>query len=255
MKLNYKSFGQGDPIIILHGMFGTLDNWQTIAKKLAENYTVFILDQRNHGRSPHSAEMNYEIMAEDLHEFMENNWIYKAHLIGHSMGGKTAMQFALTYPQMLDKLILIDIAPKAYEGGHQVVFDALFNVDIKNLTTRKQAAQQLTQYITDVSIQQFLLKNLTRKKEGGFVWKMNLEAIYKHYQDILKEVEGTEIFEGPCLFIRGGKSNYVKKEDMELIRKKFRYAKLETVANAGHWVHAEAPSILLEKLRKFLTKA
>lgn len=254
MELNYKSFGQGDPVIILHGMFGTLDNWQTIAKKLAEEYTVFILDQRNHGRSPHAEEMNYPIMAEDLHDFMENNWIYKAHIIGHSMGGKTAMQFALNYPQMVDKLVIVDIAPKTYVGGHQDIFKALLGVDINNLETRGQAEEQLAQDIQELGVRQFLLKNLTRKKEGGFKWKMNLKAIHEHYQAILEKVEGMEKFEGPSLFIRGGRSNYVKEEDMIMIREKFVAAQLETVSSAGHWVHAEAPSVLLEKLQFFLAE-
>lgn len=122
MELNYKEFGQGDPLIILHGLFGTLDNWQTIAKKLAKHYSVYLIDQRNHGRSPHHDEFDYVVMAEDLHEFMESQWIYKAHILGHSMGGKTAMQFAMEYPDMIDQLIIIDIAPKKYQGGHQLIF-------------------------------------------------------------------------------------------------------------------------------------
>ncbi len=252
MELNYKSFGQGDPLIILHGMFGTLDNWQTIAKQLAEDYTVFIVDQRNHGRSPHAPEMDYPTMAEDLHDFMESHWIYKAHLLGHSMGGKTVMQFALTYPQMVDKLVVVDIAPKTYVGGHQVIFEALLSVDLDKLANRKEAEAQLGNYIDDFGVRQFLLKNLTRKKEGGFEWKMNLAAIWAHYQDILKTVTGPEVFAGPSLFIRGGKSNYVATEDMPEIKALFTAAQLATVEDAGHWVHAEAPAILLAKLQKFL---
>ncbi len=138
MDLNYKTFGSGEPVIILHGLFGMLDNWKTMAKRLAEHYTVYIVDQRNHGRSPHTDEINYPLMAEDLRLFMENNWLYHAHLIGHSMGGKTVMQFALDNPDMTDRLVVIDIAPKAYTSNHDAIFDALLSVDISSLGSRKK---------------------------------------------------------------------------------------------------------------------
>jgi len=248
MQLNYKSFGKGDPIVILHGLFGTLDNWQTIARQLAAQYTVYIVDQRNHGRSPHLAEMNYLLMAQDLKEFMESQWMYKAHIVGHSMGGKTAMQFAHEYPDMVDSLVVIDIAPKTYADGHTPIFDALMNLNVDALETRKQADDFLRQSIRDYSVRQFLLKNLTRSKSGGFQWKMNLPVIHKYYPDILQATRGDQPFEGRTLFVKGSHSPYIQTEDEAMIFTQFPNAKIEVVRNAGHWVHAEAPAALLALL-------
>ncbi len=251
MELNFKQFGQGDPIIILHGLFGMLDNWQTIAKQLAEHHTVFIVDQRNHGKSPHHPDFDYAIMADDLRCFMEENWIYNAHLIGHSMGGKAVMQFALEYPEMVNKLIVVDIAPKAYVGGHQTIFEALFALDLEQVQNRKEAEAKLMEYIPEFGVRQFLLKNLSRKKEGGYAWKMNLEAIHDHYQDILSKIDGDSV-ETDTLFIRGSKSKYIKDEDQEDIRQLFPNHSLKTIEDAGHWVHAEQPQQLLAMVRHFL---
>jgi len=252
MNLNYKEYGQGDPIIILHGLFGTLDNWQTIARKLAKNYSVFLIDQRNHGRSSHTDAIDYPLMAADLHEFMLEMGMYQAHIIGHSMGGKTAMQFALEYPDMVDKLVIVDITPKAYVGGHQTIFEALFSLDLDKLKNRKEADAILSERIDEFGVRQFLLKNLTREKEGTYKWKMNLPVIHKHYEDILAAIESDYPFEKSTLFIKGEKSNYITEEDIPLIQSLFPEAKLETVEDAGHWVHAEKPKELLEMVTNFL---
>ncbi|MFK7935783.1 MAG: alpha/beta fold hydrolase [Saprospiraceae bacterium] len=254
MNLNFKTFGQGDPIIILHGLFGTLDNWQTLAKQLATNYTVYIVDQRNHGRSPHADEFNYHILAEDLHAFMENNWIYKARIIGHSMGGKTALQFALEYPDMVEQLVVVDMGLKAYQGGHAEIFAALLAMDVRSISDRKAAASFLEPRIPNLGVRQFLLKNLTRNKEGGYRWKMNLPVLHARYADILAAIESNEIFEEDALFIRGGQSNYVQTEDWEAIQQTFPQATLATVADAGHWVHAEKPQELLQLVTEFFAK-
>lgn len=253
IKLNHKSFGQGDAIVILHGLFGTLDNWQTIAKKLAEDYYVFLIDQRNHGRSPHVEGLNYKLMAEDLRHFLEDNWIHRTHLIGHSMGGKTAMQFALEYPDVVDKLVIVDIAPKAYAGGHELILNTLYNFPIEQVESRKEAEQILLNAgIEELGVRQFLLKNLSRSKTGGYEWKMNLAEIYKNYPNILANIESKEQFEGETLFIRGANSNYILDQDMDLIKNQFPKSKLETVAGAGHWVHAEQPLNFLNFLQNFL---
>ncbi len=252
MQLNYKSFGQGDPVIILHGLFGTLDNWQTIAKKLADQYTVFIVDQRNHGKSPHTDTMNYALMAEDLKEFMETNWIYEASIIGHSMGGKTAMQMTLEYPEMINKLVVVDIGPQAYEGGHGAIFEALLSLDPGEIQGRKEAEAFLEAKIADFGVRQFLLKNLTRKKEGGYRWKMNLDTIHKAYSEILMSINGTEAFTGETLFIKGETSDYLSESDMVDIHKYFPQAKMKNIKKAGHWVHADAPDELLALLFQFL---
>lgn len=252
MQLNHKEFGQGEPLIILHGLFGTLDNWQTLAKRFAEDYTVFIIDQRNHGKSPHTDEHSYTLMAEDLGEFMERNFMFKAHILGHSMGGKTAMQFALNYPDMVDKLMVVDISPRRNEGGHEKIFEALFSLDLAAIKSRKEADEQLTKLITDFGVRQFLLKNLTRKKEGGYRWKMNLTTLHTHYQEILAETVGEDTFDKESLFVRGGKSDYILDTDIPLIKEYFPAAKIETVADAGHWVHAEQPEELYRLVSKFL---
>lgn len=252
MELNFKEFGQGDPIIILHGLFGTSDNWQTIAKQLAKEYSVFIIDQRNHGRSPHADEFNYQVMAEDLKEFMEQRWIYNARIIGHSMGGKTAMQFALEYPDMVEKLVIVDIANQTYKGGHEVIFDALLSLDLEKITNRKEADELLKPKIEDFGVRQFLLKNLTRNKENKYEWKMNLPIIYKNYNSILDSLEGEEPFEEATLFIKGGLSKYISDENFKTTQILFPHSKLETIENVGHWVHAEAPKELLQILNSFL---
>jgi len=256
MELNYKTFGQGDPLIILHGMFGTLDNWQTIGKQLAEHFTVYILDQRNHGRSPHDDLIDYPTMAQDLQHFMESHWIFKAHVLGHSMGGKTAMQFALEYPDMVENFVVVDVAPKRYQGGHEEILAAILALDLKTVQNRNDAELFLRQRLTnqDESTIQFLMKNLSRNPESGFEWKMNFPAIHAHYQDILAGIEVDATFEGETLFIRGEKSNYIQDSDWQNILKLFPKAQLETVAHAGHWVHADQPKALLEIVQSFLTK-
>lgn len=256
MELNYKSFGQGEPVIILHGLFGTLDNWQTIARALAEEYLVFIVDQRNHGRSPHVPGMSYPLLAEDLRAFMELHWIYRAHIVGHSMGGKTAMQFALTYPDMVDRLAVIDIAPKAYPGGHELIFDALLSVPLNEMDSRQEAEAFLAARIDDPGVLQFLLKNLSRSTEGHYEWKMNLPVLYQHYREILAAVTGdAPSYDDSVLFLRGGRSAYIELPgDEQTIRAYFPQARIETVKDAGHWVHADAPQAVVEHLKSFLRK-
>jgi esterase len=253
MDLNFKTFGQGDPVLILHGLFGTLDNWQTLGKKLAEDHLVFLLDQRNHGRSPHLDSHTYPEMAEDLQHFMEANWVYESALIGHSMGGKTVMNFACQHPDMVNHLVVVDIAPKTYPGGHQHIFDALFSVDIDRVTDRQEVADQLAKFIDEEAIRLFLMKNLARKKEGGFRWKMNLPVIHKYYRTIIEGLDpNLPPFEGPTLFIRGGRSRYITPEDEPLIKTKFPNATIATIENAGHWVHSEAPQKFLKLVSDFL---
>ncbi len=267
ITLNYKDFGQGEPVLILHGLFGTLDNWQTVAKELSAHFSVFIVDLRNHGRSPHTGGVfDYDVMAEDIAQFMQQNWIYQARVIGHSMGGKVAMQLALSYPDLVKKLVVVDIAPKAYRNGHDDVFAALFGLDLRTLKDRKEAEQFLMQKLNnDVGTVQFLLKNLSRKplidtpergddknvKGGSFEWKMNLQAIFDNYPYILKNVVG-DSFPKETLFIRGGQSRYIKDADTEAIHALFPKAVVEIIEGAGHWVHADKPKELYESLMRFL---
>lgn len=253
MQLNYKVFGEGDPVLILHGMFGTLDNWQTIAKKLAEHFMVFIIDLRNHGRSPHSEDFDYTIMANDIREFMENNWIYEAYVVGHSIGGKVAMQLASENPDLVKKLAVVDIAPKVYVGNHQSIFEALFSLDLDQLQSRKEADQLLQEKIDSYGVRQFILKNLSINKETQhYEWKMNLPVIHAAYQTILGKGNSSIPFDNPTLFIKGGESKYILPEELEDYKAYFPNATLKTIEKAGHWVHAEQPKVFLEVLTDFL---
>lgn len=267
MKLNYKKFGEGTPLIILHGLFGMLDNWQTLAKQFAahfdeqsktnksvQSYAVYIVDQRNHGKSPKADELDYYVMAEDIACFMEEHGLEKASILGHSMGGKTAMQFAMDYPDKIDKLIVVDIAPKDYPPGHQVIFDAFYAVDLENTKSRKEAEAQMEPILDDFGVRQFLLKNLNRTKEKGYQWKANLDVIHQNYEKIIENSLGPfQEYDGPTLFIKGGDSErYIELDDWADILSYFTDARLEIIDGAGHWVHAQKPQELFELVVGFL---
>ncbi|HKA56576.1 MAG TPA: alpha/beta fold hydrolase [Candidatus Binatia bacterium] len=252
MPLHCESYGHGHPLIILHGLFGSLENWRTLSKAFSQSFQVFALDQRNHGRSPHSDIFNYHAMVEDLREFGQSHSLSPTHLLGHSMGGKTAMQFAIAYPEQVDKLVVVDIAPKAYPPEHDDIFAALFSLDGQSLRSRQQADTALAGKIPDLALRQFLLKNLEREASGGFRWRINLDAIHKNYAEILKGVEGTGQFHHPTLFIRGGNSGYIHPEDLPAIKTIFPQAQLVTIPRTGHWVHAEAPQEFARLVLNFL---
>ena len=260
-QLNFKETGAGAPLLIMHGLFGMLDNWQAIAKKLSENYLVYCIDLPNHGKSPRiEGEFNYEIMADIVAEFITSEWLHGVHLIGHSMGGKLAMQMAFEYPELISSLTVIDIAPKKYEGDHYVIFEALLALDLKTINDRKEVEGYLMSKLNDNTTVQFLMKDLHRKsneeelKSGDkFEWKMNVPVLYENYPSICDGLTGDPFYK-PTLFIRGEKSHYILDSDWPLIKSLFPSAKLETVANAGHWVHADNQQGLLNVLVPFLTK-
>lgn len=252
MELHHKILGQGHPVIILHGLFGTLDNLMTTGRMLSEDYQVFLVDQRNHGRSPHIPEHNYTAMASDLAFFMEYNWIHHTHLIGHSMGGKAAMKYALLHPEKVDKLVVVDIGPKGYSGGHEPIFHAMRSLDLSTVKERSDAEQHLSQYISDEGVVLFLMKNLSRAKDGTYHWKMNLPVLYDHYPEIIGPITCDHPYEKPVLFIRGGNSHYILDDDWSDIHDLFPYAQLATIPGVGHWVHAEAPDELISLVRNFL---
>lgn len=254
MELNYKSFGKGEPVIILHGLFGMLDNWQTVAKKLATQNKVFILDLRNHGKSPHSDEFDYSIMADDVRDFMEQKGIGEAEIIGHSMGGKVAMHMALAYASRVRKLMIVDIAPKFYKGDHQSIFDALLTLDLSSIQSRKEANAFLSKRIPRLSTRQFLLKNIyldstTRK----YKWKMNLPVLHAKYRSILEHNFPEEPYLGETLFVKGEKSDYLNFAELESYRQFFPNARLLEIAHAGHWVHAEQTLAFVELAQTFLS--
>jgi esterase len=254
MQLNYKVIGEGFPIVILHGLFGMLDNWQSIGKKLADQgYMVYLLDQRDHGKSPFTSAFNYKILADDLAHFMHENWLYKAHIVGHSMGGKTAMQFCFDNEDMVAKLIIVDVWNKTYKGGHEIIFDAMRTIDIGTTESRDVIYNHLKNYALDEGTVQFLLKNISRKKESGYEWKMNLPLLESAYQNILSNVgEDNQVTNVDALFIRGANSAYIKDEDFADVKKQFVNASIITIPNAGHWVHADQPALLLNAILEFI---
>lgn len=252
LQLNYKTFGQGPALIILHGLFGSLDNWISLARRFAEEYSVYIIDQRNHGKSPHTDAFSYKLMAEDLHHFMDTHGIYQAHLLGHSMGGKVVMKFASLYPERIDKLLVVDMAPKSYQPHHTRIFEALNGLDLSTISSRKDADAYLFPRIQPASVRQFLLKNLGRTSDNQFHWKFNLKSIFEHYPEILDNIEIDFPFEGKTLFLSGGASDYVLESDREEILAHFPEANFVVLDGVGHWVHAEAPDHFMEKVEAFL---
>jgi len=254
MKLNFKQYGAGKPIVIMHGMFGMLDNWQYVAKELAEEYMVFLVDLRNHGKSPHSEEFSYALMADDVRQFMEDNWLYEAKLVGHSMGGKVAMQLALEEPDMVEQLVVVDIAPKHYKGNHERIIAAMQSLPLRKLGSRSEAETHLRKSIEEEGVVQFLLKNLSRERTGGYRWKMNLAVIASHYQEILANSLPEEQYEGPTLFIQGLNSKYINPEELSDYQHYFPSAQIAPIAAAGHWVHAEQPQAFLDSLHKFFAQ-
>jgi len=253
MQLHFKEYGHGRPVILLHGLFGSLDNWHSVASRLAETFHVFALDQRNHGQSPHSTEMAYPLMAADVDNFLAARGLDSAGVIGHSMGGKTAMQLALSFPQRVQRLVVADIAPRAYAPAHDKIFAALQALDLPKFQNRSDIEAALALEIPDLVVRRFLLKNLGRTPAGGFFWKINLPNIAENYGRLREPVAGSTPFTGPALFIRGGKSNYVRPEDEPLIHKWFPSARIETIPEAGHWVHADRPEEFLGLVGDFLS--
>ncbi len=253
MKLNYKIYGTGHPLIIMHGLFGMGDNWRTIARMLEPDFQCIVVDMRNHGRSPHDPVMNFSVMTDDILELVEDLNLDYPSLLGHSMGGKVAMQFALCYPQMVHKLIVVDIAPKFYPRHHDQVIEAIEAVDLSSLKERSDADHALARYLgNDPSTIQFLMKNLSRTPEGGFEWKANMPVIIDAYYHLMEEVTPLAAFQGPVLFVKGEKSRYISMDDLPPIHDLFPHAALVTIPGAGHWVHADAPEPFTRAIRDFL---
>ncbi len=251
MKLNFRTLGEGDPVVILHGFFGSADNWQTIGKELSQNFKVYLVDQRNHGLSPHDDTFDYDVMTADLLELFQDENLDKAVVIGHSMGGKTAMNFATEYPEKVEKLIVVDIGPKQYPPHHENIFNGFRAVDLAKVETRKDADDQLATIIPDMGVRQFILKSLTRGDQG-FEWRINLDALEKNAHEVGRALDAGDVYSGATLFIGGATSDYIKTEDHDLILNHFPQAKIEMVEGSGHWVHAEKPKELLSLVNDFI---
>ncbi len=252
VKLHYQSFGRGRPLIILHGLFGSLNNWHTLSAALGAEFQVFAVDQRNHGNSPHSEEFSFPAMAEDLRLFLEDRGLPQASLLGHSMGGKTAMEFALRHPQMVEKLIVADISPGAYPPGHDDILDAMSSLDLSLYSSRAQIETALEPRIPDLRVRQFILTNLKRYAGGRYAWKINLDVLREKYGEVTKAQTSDIPFRGPALFIRGELSPYIRQDDLAEIGRLFPFSTVESIPGAGHWVHADAPEAFLRVVVRFL---
>jgi esterase len=251
MKLFSRILGQGNPLIIVHGLFGMSDNWQTLAKRFSSFFEVHLIDQRNHGRSPHSDGFSYDLMSEDLLEYLQLHQLQEVILLGHSLGGKTAMHFATQNPHFVDKLIVVDIGPKQYPVHHGLIIEGLKSVASNPLKSRSVADQLLSIRIDELGVRQFLLKSLYWNDEKQLVFRFNLDSIAKHIENVGQELHPDWQFSKPTLFIKGGNSNYIKDEDEEGIFHHFPDADLETIPNAGHWLHAEQPDVFYDLVMRF----
>ncbi|HVN48509.1 MAG TPA: alpha/beta fold hydrolase [Bacteroidota bacterium] len=240
-------------LIILHGLFGSSDNWHSLGKIFGEQFYTLIPDARNHGRSPHQDEFNYQVMANDVVEFIHQQHCASVFLIGHSMGGKTAMLTALQNPELIDKLLIADMALRAYPPEHEKIFEALHAIDLSVMVRRIDIETKLAQFIFDEPTLQLLMKNLARDEQGKFRWKMNLPVLQKNYKHIIGELSSQGlVFDKPALFLRGEHSEYILLEDLMPIAAVFPRAELITIKNAAHWVHADAPDDFAQTAAEFL---
>lgn len=251
MILHTDITGQGTPLLLIHGLFGSGENLGMIARLLADRFQVINVDLRNHGRSGHSDELSYSLMAADLAETMDALGLSRAAVLGHSMGGKAAMQLALTYPERVSKLVLADISPVVSLSRHLGILSALNSIDLARLIDRKDADRQLQTEINDAGTRAFLLKSL-QKTDNGFSWRFNLAALTAQYQQVLAAPEATAPYTGPVLFIKGGNSDYLLAEHQPQILKLFPAARAKVIEGTGHWLHAEKPAAFAKITADFL---
>jgi esterase len=253
MKLFYRKIGEEPSVIIvLHGLFGSSDNWMSLGKTLAKDHTVYLMDQRNHGQSPHSTEHTYAAMSADLNEFMLAENIPKAVIIGHSMGGKTAMRFALDHPEKVSKLVVVDIGPKYYPVHHQTILEALLSVNLEAFNSRKEVDDYLVSKLPDSAVRQFLLKNIYWNEEKKMCWRMNLEVLNKEIENIGEAITENKTYMNPSLFLKGQNSDYILEKDFCAIHRLFSPSIIDCIQDSGHWIQAEAPDIFAASVQSFL---
>lgn len=265
MDLFFRQLGSGEPIIILHGLYGSADNWYSIGRELAACHTVYLIDQRNHGKSPHHPEHNYDVLSHDLFEFMVSQHLNKAVIMGHSMGGKTALAFGMRYPEMVHKMIIVDISPLAYdshesslEADHKSIILALQSINPDLIISREDADKKLQPTLSTLYVRQFLLKNLKRTPDGKFRWALNIQALAENMPAIFAGVisetktDPRSIPQFPLLFLKGERSGYIRSRDEEAIHRYFPWAGLEVIPGASHWVHADQPHAFLDAVNKFI---
>ncbi len=267
MNLHYQKLGQGPVMIILHGLYGSADNWITVARKFASRFTVYLIDLRNHGRSPHSSEHSYPLMANDIDELVSNERIEKAYILGHSMGGKVAMLYSAMHPEKVSGLIIVDIGPGGYANlseyssqviGHLNIVNTMLAVDLSNFTTRTEIENELAKTIKDQNTRQFIMKNIERRKDYSFTWKLNVDAISRALPAMMgpipldKILGDKQLAEFPVLFVKGEYSNYISPDQVALLLKYFPGAQIKIVPGANHWVHSDQPGAFMKILDDFL---
>lgn len=249
--LHSKILGEGQPMLILHGFLGMSDNWKTLGNQFSKDFEVHLIDQRNHGRSFHHNEFSYDILVTDLKSYIKYHNLENVILLGHSMGGKTVMQFALQFPDLVDKLIVADIAPREYPAHHQYILKALSEVDFSTHKSRKDIEAVLKEYIPEIGVVQFLMKNVYRKEKTELAYRFNLPILIDKYREVITTFEIKNTFNKPTLFLKGGKSKYINSSDEIGIKVSFPQAKIDTITGAGHWLHAERPVEFYEKVMRF----
>jgi pimeloyl-ACP methyl ester carboxylesterase len=257
--LHSKILGSGEPLLIIHGFLGMGDNWKTLGNRFADsdsyqNYEVHIIDQRNHGRSFHSDEFNYEIMVDDLLQYINHYQLKKVNLLGHSMGGKTVMLFAVTYPEIVNKLIVSDIAPRFYPRHHQSILEGLNAIDFSQQRSRKEVEEKLKYYVSEYNVRQFLLKNVYWESKEKLGFRFNLNSLIDNIDEIGMALPSLTLFNGETLFLKGENSGYISIDDENLIETHFPDAIIVTVKKAGHWLHSENPSDFYDYVVSFLNK-
>jgi len=250
--LNSTIIGQGKPLIIAHGYFGMSDNWKTMAKRFALDFEVHIIDQRNHGRSFHSDDFNYDLLIEDLYHYITHYQLKDIFLLGHSMGGKMAMFFAVSFPDVVKKLIVVDISPKYYPPHHDFILKALNKVDFNKIKTRREIADILRENIDDEGVVQFLLKNVYWKNKNQLAFRFNLKSLTDNNNEVCEALPSFTTFNKPTLFLKGENSGYLNQDDIALIKTHFIKAEIITVKNSGHWMHVDNPGDFYDNVSKFL---
>lgn len=253
MLLHSNIIGVGKPFVILHGFLGMSDNWKTLGRQFSEQgFQVHLVDQRNHGRSFHNDNFNYEVLAEDLKQYCDANNLEDIILLGHSMGGKTAMLFSTLYQELVSKLIIADISPRFYPIHHDSILNGLSALDFSTIKSRGEADAVLSTYVQDFGTRQFLLKNLYWVEKGQLGLRINLEVLKNEVAEIGEALPSYSVFEKDTLFLRGDRSEYIGIDDEIMITNHFPKAKVETISNAGHWLHAENPKDFFDAVMKFV---
>jgi len=253
MILHSNIIGKGKPFVILHGFLGMSDNWKTLGSQFSElGYEVHLVDQRNHGRSFHDNIFNYEVLAQDLKQYCDEHKLFDIILLGHSMGGKTAMLFATEYPELVSKLLIADISPRFYPVHHDAILNGLSELDFKTIKSRGEADKILSNYVSDEGTRMFLLKNLYWVEKGKLGLRINLEVLKNEVGEVGESLPSYARFEKDTLFLRGDRSEYIGVGDEAIIKNHFQKAEIVAISNAGHWLHAENPKDFYEAVVNFI---